>query len=370
MGGAVDWIDSLPLLPAGTPLFEALPASAIVLDALAPAIGEGVITVAEGKRMGVLVIRGGGISDAASFDGARCAGDAAVRSMTAWPAAVVSASRLGEQAMSILGSLIDGQRCYEDLRLQWTRWSELLDDLRARGGTYVVEVRTAVGRGVTVVRSGQQAATYTDAHPSLGDPTLIEALTSVGVGSVRVTIGSDSAERLTAVLATGSSRTDGAPPTTVARPLEEESRVAAALDVASMQSIHAPIVLEEPLGLNGTNISASPPASADQYEGNAALNAFFGDAIGAQPFTPLVVLDPPAGLATANVESLLPELKLLVQQRLRRSAGPVEDVVDAAADGGESVAWLADRVRVMTVRGFMMSTLEQLAQDMLALTRN
>ena len=67
---------------------------------------------------------------------------------------------------------------------------------------------------------------------------------------------------------------------------------------------------------------------------------------------------------------MLPELKLLVQQRLQRSAGPVEDIVDAAADGGETVAWLADRVRVMTVRGFMTSTFEQLADDMLALSRD
>jgi hypothetical protein len=43
--------------------------------------------------------------------------------------------------------------------------------------------------------------------------------------------------------------------------------------------------------------------------------------------------------------------------------------VDAAADGGESVTWLADRVRVMPVRGFMTSTFEQLAEDMLALAR-
>ena len=103
MGGAVDWIDSLPLLPAGASLFQALPISAIVLNALAPAIGEGVITVVDGDRTGVLVIRGGGISEAVSFDGARCAGVDALQLMTSWGAALVSASRLSEQAMAIIG---------------------------------------------------------------------------------------------------------------------------------------------------------------------------------------------------------------------------------------------------------------------------
>src|ERR1700722_766286 len=151
MGGVVGWTDSLPLLPAGTPLFDSLPIGAIVLNALAPAIGEGVITVVDGDRMGVLVIRSGDISDAVSVDGVRNAGAAALQSMIGWDGAFVSASRLSDQAMAILGPLISGQRCYDDLRLEWTRWSELLDDLRARGGTYVVEMRAAAGRGITVV---------------------------------------------------------------------------------------------------------------------------------------------------------------------------------------------------------------------------
>ena len=199
------WIDSLPLLPAGTPLFELLPMGAIVLNALAPAIGEGVITVVDGDRTGVLVIRGGAVSDALSFDGARVVGAAALQSMTGWDGALVSASRLDEQAMAILGPLMSGQRCYDDLRLEWTRWSELLDDLRARGGTYVVELRAPAGCGVTVVRGGEQVATYTDAHRALGASDLIDALTAAGTGSMRVTVGSEASMSVVAVPAPGSS---------------------------------------------------------------------------------------------------------------------------------------------------------------------
>jgi hypothetical protein len=370
MGGAVDWIDSLPLLPAGTPLFVGLPARAIVVTALAPAIGEGVIALADGERTGVLVIRGGGISDAVSFDGARCSGEAALQSVTGWDAAVVSASRLSDEAMSILGPLINGQRCYDDLRLQWTRWSELVEDLRARGGTYVVDVRTALGRGVTVIRCGQQVATYTDAHPSLGDPKLIDALTSVGIGSVRVTIGTETSERWPAVLATRSPHIVGAPPRGEVNDQGEAPRIAASVHAASTPSAQTPITLGEPTSSAARIVSGSPAASSDRFEGNATLMALFGEPLSAQPLAPLVLLEPHEAAATTSVASVLPELKLLVQRRLQRSAGPVEEVIDAAADGGDSVTWLADRVRVMTVRGFMASTLERLANDMLNLARS
>jgi len=373
-GGAEDWVDSLPLLPAGTPLFEALPARAIVLDALAPAVGDGVITMTDRDRTGVLVIRSGRISDAVSFDGARSAGDLALLAMSGWDAAVVSASHLTETAMSILGALITGERCYEDLRLEWTRWSQLLDDLRERGRTYVVEVRTAAGRGVTIVHDGQQVATYTDAHPGLGEPSLVAALADAGAGSVRVTMGSETSERMSAVRNPVAPR---APDGT----RECARAIGAPGQAGGVTATEPPIGQGRPAESDGQttdNESAAltfgspapaPAGAYDPNEGNATLTALFGDALDHRPFTPLVVVDPPNTPATTSVGSLLPELRFLAQQRLHRSAGPVEDVVEAAADGGESVAWLAERVRVMTIRGFVTSTFEQLAHDMLALTR-
>jgi hypothetical protein len=134
--------------------------------------------------------------------------------------------------------------------------------------------------------------------------------------------------------------------------------------------MHDPTTSADSLSLARKDVWALPAIEADQYEGNATLTALFGGALGTQTFTPLVVLDRTVPPASSSVASLLPELKLLIQQRLQRSAARVEDVVDAAADGGESGAWLADRVRVMTVRGFMTSSLEQLADDMLALTHD
>jgi hypothetical protein len=50
---------SLPLLPEGSTVFEALPIGAVVLDALAPAVGDGLMTIRQGESSGVIVIRGG-----------------------------------------------------------------------------------------------------------------------------------------------------------------------------------------------------------------------------------------------------------------------------------------------------------------------
>jgi hypothetical protein len=278
---------SLPLLPAGSALFEQLPARAIVLDALAPAVGNGIITSADGDRVGVLVIREGVITDAVSVhESSRDYGGAALNIIRSWESASMSAYRWTESAMSLLDPLIHGEPCYQDLRLEWTAWPQLLDDLRSRGATFVVELFTSNGRGVTVLRRGQQVATYSESHPSLGDPELMDVLVAEGAGSVRVLVA------------------------------------------------------------NGTRppVQSLPESSSP------------------------VVAYRPSAYTTTEVVALLPSLKLLARTRLQRSSGPIEEVIDAAAGDQQSVEWLAGRVREMSVRGFMASTLERLAEDMLALT--
>lgn len=329
MGGESGRGHSLPLLPAGSFLFEHLPARAIVLDALAPAVGNGVITMTDGDRTGVLVIRDGGISDAVSIDdGVRSSGDAAFALISGWTSASMSACRWNDPAMSLLEPLIHGETCYADLRLKWTAWSQLLEDLRARDGTFVVELFTPIGRGVTVIRGGKQVATYTDAHPSIGDPDLIDVLAAGGTGSVRVLVASGltrNGNALSSAEAGVPSRPDPAP--------------------ASRRAF----------------------ATADPHDGSASLSALFGSHLGDAESAPLLALERSPASRPTEVRALLPTLKTLVHDRLQRSSGPVDDVVDAAADEDRSVEWLAQRVRGMTVRGFMVSTFEQLADDMLAL---
>lgn len=318
-------MSSLPLLPEGSALFEDLPARAIVLDALAPAVGNGVITLADDGRVGVLVVRAGAVSDAVCIDaGARISGDGALARIRSWESATMSACRWTDAAMSLLDPLIHGEPRYDDLRLEWTAWPQLLDDLRARGRTYVVELVTPGGRGVTVVRDGEQVATYTESEPTIGDPEALTTLAAGGTGSIRIL---------------------EAPPTATVGSITEDESPA--------------IQHGSPIGL------AQVLRSSDGDEAGATLSSLFGAHLRTAP---LMVLDSPRASAATSAAALRPELKLLAQRRLQRSSRPVEDIVDAAADDRQTVAWLADRVRVTRIRGFMASTFEQLAEDMLALT--
>jgi|ERR1700680_1811502 len=334
MGGESGRGHSLPLLPGGSSLFEQLPARAIVLEALAPAVGNGIITLVDGERHGLLVIRDGVITDAVSVDDrSRDCGEAALELIRSWESASMSAYRWTESAMSLLEPLIRGEPCYADLRLEWTAWPRLLDDLRTRGATFVVEVFTPNGRGVTVLRRGQQVATYSESHPSLGDPQLIDALVAEGAGSVRVLVADD-----------------GRRP-----PLQSLPESAVASTAPSPQQ-------------GAVRHAGSAVTSSDADDTSATFSALFRENLGATRLAYSAVADRPSACTSTQVAALLPNLKVLARTRLQRSSGPIEDVIDAAAGDQQSVDWLAERVRVMSVRGFMASTLEQLADDMLALT--
>lgn len=330
MGGELGRVRSLPMLPTGSSLFERLPARAIVVDALAPAVGNGIITMFEDDRMGVLVVRDGGISDAVSIDDTtRTIGDAALALMRRWDAAALSAYRWTDSAMSLLEPLIRGEPCYDDLRLEWAAWPQLLDDLRARGGTFVVELFTPTGRGVTILRGGERVATYSDSHPSLGDPELTDVLATGGVGSIRVL----AAETVSPGHTLLGSAAATPPPS------------------GSVQLGHATPHIP----------------SAEDDGGDAMLSALFCAPMEAPEPAPLITLHHSEASATTEARALVPELKLLAQDRLHRSSGPVENVIDVAVHERRSLAWLAERVRVISVRGFMASTFDQLAEDMLAL---
>jgi hypothetical protein len=326
-----DW--SLPLLPAGTTMFEALPFGALVLAALAPAVGNGTITMRDDGREGLLVVRDGVVSETVWVaGGVRSTGDAALTLIhDAAHTATVSACRLSDPAMGLVGPLIRGDPCYADLRLEWVVWPHLLNDLRERGETYVVELSTPSGRGVTVIQNGRHIATFADSHPTLGDSDLLDDLAAGGVGTIRVLVDRGS----------GSATEPDAP-------------------LIAMAAVVAPrreFVAEQSVG----------PMVIDADDPNATLSAFFGLRPDAADHYHPNGIDPSVRRGTIPVESLLPQLKLLVQNRLQRSSGSVEEIVDSAASDRQSVAWLADRVRVMTVRGFVHSTFDQLADDMLAL---
>ena len=324
-----DW--SLPLLPAGAAMFEALPFEALVLDRLGPAVGNGVITLHDAGQEGVLIIRDGVVSESVWVaDGVRRAGDEALALIHGADAATVSACHLSDEAMRLIGPLIRGEPCYAGLRLEWVVWAELLSDLRSRGGVFVVELSTPTGRGVTLIDEGRQVATYVEAQPSFGDPSLLDGLAAAGVGVIRVL--SDPGVR--AGLQPGG-------PALVAAVVGDPAREL------------APHLTSDVIAVRGD-------------DPNATLTAFFGPYYGATDrSSPLAGRQPRP--TPVQVEAVLLQLKLLVHNRLQRSSASVDELIDSAADSRQDVAWLADRVRVMTVRGFQQSTFDQLADEMLAL---
>jgi hypothetical protein len=327
-----DW--SLPLLPVGTALFDELPFGALVLEALAPAVGNGLITVRDDGCEGILVIRDGVVSESVWVgDDARSTGDAATALIHTAHTATVSACRLSEDAMALVGPLLSGTPRYADLRLEWVVWAQLLSDLRDRGATYVVEVTTESGRGVTVIRDGRQIATFAESHPALGDASLLDELAAGGTGTIRVLVAeSEQAASEPLVLPVATST------------VGEQSR--------------------QPVA----PVDAAPSIVTQTDDPNATLSALFG------PHRDDVPVSGPSGGGVSShvpsgtpVAALLPELMLLVQHRLQRSSQSVEDIVESAANDRQTVSWLAERVRVVTMRGFLHATFEQLADDMLAL---
>ncbi len=339
---------SLPLLPAGTPLFESLPFGAVVVDALAPAVGNGVITLRNGADQGVLVIRSGSITETVWVaGGVRTTGEHAL-ALIHGNAATVSARKLSDDAMVVVEPLIRAEPRYADLRLEWVVWPRLLNDLRERDQTFVVEVTTPNGRGVTIIQSGRQIATFGESGATLGDTDLLNDLATGAVGTVRVLIDRGvTAARQTA--ASSFSASGETPHSNGAVVLEAEH-------ASPDEELHA----RRSVALDPARLTAR---GAD--DPNATLSAMFGPHPDAVEWHP-VALEHRAQEATTSVELVLPQLLSLVQNRLQRSSGSVEQVVDDAASDHQSVIWLADRVRVMTVRGFLRTTLEQLADDMLA----
>lgn len=322
---------ALPLLPAGETIFDALPFGAVVIDALAPAVRNGMITLRNGAYEGVLVIRDGALAEVVWVaDGVRTTGDDALTQIHS-DAATVSACRLSAEAMALIAPLIRADPCYADLRLEWVVWPHLLNDLRERGETFVVELATPRGRGVTVIQNGSQIATFGESQPTLDGANLLDELAAGQAGTVRVLIDRGA----------WSSLQQGPQP--------------------------ASTTGEEPAPIDVDVLRPSRPMVLRADDANATLASMFGPHADTVEWHPISNIDRRPLLGTTSVASMVPQLKSLVQNRLQRSSGSVEEIVDVAASDHQSVAWLADRVRVMTVRGFVHTTFEQLADDILAL---
>ncbi len=409
------------------------------------------ITMSENGSEGVLVVRNGVVAERVWMtNGVRSHGDEALALIRGANAAMVSARRLDDDAMGLLRPLLHGIPCYTDLRLEWVAWPQFLGDLCTRGQTFLVELQTPDGRGVSYIRDGRQVATFTESHPALGDASLLDDLAAGAVGTIRVLVDDGAPDDLAYALApvvgptvVGAAGTDETPtvaafalpevtlnvaavplpgvtppgsdlalpgmtptgadlalhgvtPAVAVEPVPEahhadamqpEAATAIAgqplraehLATAGRPATARPITLAPPPAehveryvLRAAESALVPPGGSrprvtDAADPNATFTAMFGS----HDETPgahrsIARGGAPHG-AELDVASVLPQLRLLVHHRLQRSAESVEEIVENAATDHQSVAWLSDRVRVITMRGFLHSTFDQLADDMLAL---
>ena len=165
---------SLPLLPAGTTIFEGLPMGALVLAALAPAVGNGVITLHDGANEGVLVIRDGAISETMWVCGRRAkrwrrsARDHACGSGGDGVGVPPVRRRDGTHRAA------DPERpCYADLRLEWVVWPELLRrSWRARQDLCRASSRRRPAAESPSSQVADKIATFAESQPDTCGPAI------------------------------------------------------------------------------------------------------------------------------------------------------------------------------------------------------
>jgi hypothetical protein len=380
----------LPLLPRGPLVFTDLPAAALVLEALAPAIGSGLFHARGSFGAAVILVRDGALFETHLFS--RSGAHSRVRDvdeMRSWPDALVSADRLDAGLVNLCAALLRGKALYDDLRLEWTSWPALLADLARRDAAYVVELTTPSGRGVTCVATGRQLFSYTDIHPSLGDHALLEAMAAGGDGEVRVrrvalsTFASEVASGVGAEILQAEPGRGGPRPAAVTDPRPSAApSLATFAQAAATPHLQPPAVEQGAAGgagtptLNPTIEALLPDLSwvapwettwrrerGEEQAPASAPPATQPAAPPTQPVAPASVAAPSRHLTMADVHD---ELRAIARRRLQRSASRVESALDAAVAQQLPVDRVLDDLRSLSIRGVMPETIGAMVDEMAA----
>jgi hypothetical protein len=334
--------DGMPLLPRGGAIFEDIPARAVVLAELAPALENGALVIRRPNGVGIVLVRDSELYERFCFHDSRdpLYGDAAMDEIRLWLDATVSAFRLKHDVVDMTPALLRGNPLYEDLRLSWTDWPSFIEDLRDRDGTYVVELRTPKGRGVTCIVNGKQVATFTAEHPEFGDPSLLDKLAASKRGTISVRCEPVDEIEFT------NSEPEMAKPVASVQPLTAPAQPMAAADAA-------------PPAAPGT---INPFANGDAGNGNGSgVDNPFGPIFGSNG-NGMVADHQPVNVSVAEV---LPELKTIAQDRLQRSSSRVEAMLDDAAAADKPLESVLAEIRGLVIRGVMQSTLDSVVDEML-----
>jgi hypothetical protein len=362
-GQPANWVpgahELIPILPRGKPLFEGIPAPAIVIEALGPVIGSGALISRRAASVGVILVKDRGLFEVCAYhDGARIDGEPALQLIAGWTDATVSAYQFDPVVVAVAPALFRGSPCYDDLRLEWTDWKGLMGDLSARQGLFVVELDTPQGRGVMLILDGRQVATYTDSHPELGEASLLDALVASKRGSLWVHREPPTGPAPVTPGATPKKPAAAAPP-----------KDAGAGSPAGGGPKAAPISVgidwsTTPLWRAEAAAAAPPaPATNEPFDPFAILGAAIGGVAEDDDPPP----PPRAVTGGTSVAAIATELKQIAQLRLDHSSTRVEAMVDEAAAQNRPLAALLEEIRGLAIRGVMQSTIDKMADDMAAI---
>ena len=373
--------DPIPLLPRGELLFEAIPLRAVVMEALAPALSHGCLVVRDRDRGAVVLVRDGALVEVHAFSGATArTGEGVLIEVQSWSEAVVTAHRLEPLLVDVCEALLRGEIIYSDLRLDWVEWPNLLADFSRRGGAYAVEIFTPRGRGVTCVAVGQQALSYTDIHPALGDPVLLEAMAANRDGSIRVRRLNAASFAATAMATGRPAGGDHARRRLAPRALPSSERAGSGRGRQRRRPRRA--ALERPgrarAAVQGAGASRRPsaPPETPTWRGprrrrpaRPHLGGALADAVARRARARWIV-----GLAgrppdlddgrDPSVGDMLGELRGIAQRRLQLSASRVETVLDEAAREQRTLDSVLEEIRSMSIRGVMPSTVDAMVAEM------
>jgi hypothetical protein len=384
--------DPIPLLPRGELLFEGIPLRAVVMEALAPALSHGCMVVRDRDRGAVVLVRDGALVEVHAFSGATArTGEGVLTEVQSWTEAVVTAHRLEPLLVDVCEALLRGEIIYSDLRLDWVEWPNLLADFSRRGGAYAVEIFTPGGRGVTCVAVGQQALSYTDIHPALGDPVLLEAMAANRDGSIRVrrlNAASFAATAMATGLQPASTTPSPARTPVTASPSSEPVGAGSGDNGASRAEPRssAPAARETAAQEQERSHEVQPereatPSGAGNVApgGRPTVDDALPDLTWVAPWqTPWRDEPSPAGSSSASVTGrptstttarpsvgdMLGDLRGIAQRRLQLSASRVETILDEAAREQRSLDSVLEEIRSMSIRGVMPSTVDAMVAEM------
>ncbi|MDQ6848042.1 MAG: hypothetical protein M3019_10775 [Candidatus Dormibacteraeota bacterium] len=382
--------DPIPLLPRGDVLFDAIPLNAVVMEALAPALSHGCLVVRDRDRGAVVLARDGALVEVHAFSGATArTGEGVLAEVQGWAEAVVTAHRLEPLLVDVCEALLRGEIIYSDLRLDWVEWPNLLADFTRRGGAYAVEIFTPAGRGVTCVAVGQQALSYTDIHPSFGDPALLEAMASNRDGSIRVRRLNAASFAATAmatggqIAGAGSGRSAPASPTS--EPLASGDRgngAARSEPRSNAPAAHESASQEKDRDRERERHKESEPAQSGPGPvgplGRSVVDDALPDLTWVAPWQTPWRDEPEKGGSAGNplprrpasttarpsVGDMLGDLRSIAQRRLQLSASRVETILDEAAREQRPLDPVLEEIRSMSIRGVMPSTVDAMVAEM------